>query len=279
MDPVTDRHKSVAELLSANRQFARSTASDLEDLLTPELEDGRPLPDLVYLQQLLAAALERRWHRLSAADETFDDARSQRHTLIDERDGDVALLYREVVDLRTVLRGRFGAKPSKRFIGLRGDTSRDPVVIQRQADRAVARLRNLDRPLPASKVRPSGADRIRWANPVAAAADALRATVGRVVDAVKQLDAARLERKRALASFNDAFVGIAGTFEAIYRLTGRDDRAEVVRPSRQHPGRLHREDKKRGRGGSGSRKAPARLLSFKSLRRAWRQLPARRRSG
>ncbi|MCP4492136.1 MAG: hypothetical protein GY820_33235, partial [Gammaproteobacteria bacterium] len=91
--------------------------------------------------------------------------------------------------------------------------------------------------------------------------------------------AARLERKRALESFNDTFVLIAGLFEALYLVTGRPDRAKWVRPSKQHPGWLHKEDKKRGRRQSGTRPASARLLSFKTLRRVWRRFPARRQSG
>ncbi len=244
MDPVTDRHESVQEILSANRRFARSTARSLEELVTPFLEDGKPMPDFVHVQQLLAAALESRWHCLSQADEGYDDADAHRHALIGERDDEVGLLYRELADLRTILRGRFGAEPSRRLIGLRGDTSRDPVVILRQADRAVRRLRDLARPLPPSKARPASADRWRWAAPVADAAGTLRAIVGRAVAAVKELDAARRLRKHALEDFNCVFVWIAGLFEALYRATGRDDRAAVVRPSRRHPGKTYLQVKK-----------------------------------
>lgn len=247
MDPVADRHKSVSEVLCSVRRFERSTARLLGELLAPELEDGRPLPDFVYLQRLLAAALDRCWRRLLDADEACHDARAHRRGLIDERDEGVRELYREVVDLRILLRGRFGAEPSKRFIGVRGATSRDPVVLLRQGDRAVARLRALDRPLPPSRFRLSAALRARWARPLAAAAAVLRALVDRVVTAAKRVDAARLHRRRALEDFNGAFVLIAGWFEATYRLTGRDDRADGVRPSRQYPGLTFEQGKARRR--------------------------------
>ncbi|MCP3958421.1 MAG: hypothetical protein GY719_11260 [bacterium] len=258
MDPVTDRKKSVDEVLSANRRFARSTARALAKLLTPELEDGRPLPDLLYLQQLAARALERRWHRLHDADEARHDALADRHAVIVTRDEQVGLLYRELVDLRSILRGRFGAARSKNFIGLRGHTSRDPTAILTQADRAVTRLRDPERPLPSSKIPVTNAARARWAVPVAEAADALRATARHVVAAIKNADLARRERKLALAEFNRVFVLIAGWFEGLYRLAGREDRAELVRPSRRHPGKTYLEVKKaeRAAAGPGSKASP-----------------------
>ncbi len=239
MDPVTDRQKSVTDVLATHRRFARASARALEDLVAPVLDPGKPAPDFVYLQQLLADSLDLRWRHLSEADDACCDAQAERRALITVRDGEVALLYREVVDLRTILRGRFGAAPSKNFIGLRGDTSRDPLVILRQAERAIARLRDAGRTPPPSKLPSSLTTRRRWALPVAEAAGVLRATVARVTTAVKVADAALLERRRALAGFNDAFVLIAGLFEAVYRLVGRPDLAQEVRPSRRHPGKTY----------------------------------------
>ncbi len=254
MDPVTDRQQSVAEVLSTHRRFSRSTARALENLVAPVLEPGKPVPDFVYLQQLLADRLDLHWRRLSEADDASSDAQTERRALIEARDGEVALLYREVVDLRTILRGRFGVAPSKNFIGLRGDTSRDPRVLLRQADRAVARLRDAGHTPPPSKLPCSLADRQRWAAPVADAARSLRTTVDRVATASKIIDATRLDRRRALASFNDAFVLIAGLFEAAYRLIGRPDLAEGVRPSRRHPGKTYLQEKRGSRPASPKKK-------------------------
>ncbi len=244
MDPVTERQIACQSVLSSSRRLAASTARAVADVLTPELEEGRPLPDLVYQQKLWASVLDRRWQTLSAADEACHDARADRHSLVGERDADISLLYRELVDLRTLLRGRFGLEPGRLFIGLRGATSRDPVVILRQADRAVARLRDSTRELPASKIPVQPTARIRWATPVADAAKALHGSVARAGLAVKKLDAARLNRRRALKDFNTVFVQVAGWFEAQYRAIGRDDLAEKVRPSRRHPGLTYHQVKR-----------------------------------
>ena len=247
MDPVTDRKQAVDEVLSVHRRFARPTARALAQLLTPELEDGRSLPDLLHLQQLAARALERRWHRLHSADEARHDALAYRHAVIARRDEQVSLLYREIVDLRSVLRGRFGAARSRNFIGLRGHTSRDPMAILTQADRAVSRLRDPGRPLPHSRLPVSDAARERWAVPVAETADAMRVIARHVVTAIKNADLARRERKLALAEFNRVFVLLAGWFESLYRLAGRDDWAELVRPSKQYPGLTWKQGKSRHR--------------------------------
>ncbi len=278
MDPVTDRQKSVADVLSTHRRFARSTARALDDLVAPVLRPAKPAPDFVYLQRLLADSLELRWRRLAEADEASDDARARRHVQIVARDGEVALLYRELVDLRTVVRGRFGAAPSKSFIGLRGATSRDPRVLLRQAERAVARLRDARRTPPPSKLPPSPAVRRRWAAPVAEVARALRATVDRVTTGVKVADAARLERRRSLESFNDAFVLIAGLFEAVYRLVGRPDLAEVVRPSKQYPGLTYKQGKNRPGRPARTATPRASILRFPRLEPVLRFLGSRRKS-
>ncbi len=265
METLIERQEAAGEVLSVHRKFARKAARALEGLVAPVLEDGQPMPDFVSTQGLLAAALEARWRRLSRAGEACHDAQAHRHALIGERDDEAAELHPEVVDLRTVLRARSEAEPARRLIGLRGDTSRDPVALRRQADRAVRRLRDTGRPLPDSRVPTGDTERLRWATPVARAAGALRATLGRVAEAVKELDAARLERRCALKSFNQGFVRIAGLFEALYRAIGRDDLATIVRPSKQYPGLTFRQGKR------AAKKAGARSESEPRARRRLRR--------
>ena len=276
MDPVTDRQKSVVQVLGVHRRFARSVARALRKRLRPYLEPGTSMPDWLTVQRLLAAALDDDWHRLSAADDACDEAQTHRRGLIDEREGEVALLYREVVDLRSVLRGRFGPARSRNFIGLRGDTSRDPVVLLRQADRAVARLRDRDRPAPPSRPGVGDAVRRRWAAPVADAARVLHGIVDRVTDAVKRLDAAQLVRKRALEGFNAGFVEIAGLFESLYRAAGRPDLAEAVKPSGQHLGLTHEQGKQRFSGRNRKPARKARIVPFPRLEPVLRFFGSRR---
>ncbi len=177
------------------------------------------------------------------------------------RDASLRKVYRELGDLRNLLKGWLGREPSRVFLGLRSDSSRDPVVLLRQADRAVARLR--DR---AKKPRGVGlceAERQRWAAPLAEKAETLRRRDHRVRTSAKTLDAARMDRRRALADFNQIFTGVAEWFERTYRLINRDDLADVVQPSKQYPGRTAAEMKERLHAGAD---VAGRLLSFDPLR-------------
>ncbi len=248
MSTITDRQKSTFQIRAANRAYAGPTAATLADLLTPVLAAGERLPDLELLQDLFVRLLEHSWYHLSAAAEVCLEVVERQGELIAERDAAVSRLYREVVDLRRTLKGTIGVQPTALLIGFRGKTSQDPVVLLRQADRATARLRDLDRPLPASRRRPAAggaSDRARWAAPVAAAAKGLRSLVTAVDKTAKQLDAARLERRQALEHFNRSFVAVADWLVATYRVIGRDDRAKAVKPSRRYPGQTDRDAKRR----------------------------------
>lgn len=159
MKAVRDREVSVTSLLSRSRRWGPSTAARLEELLRSELAEGETLPDLEILQELFRRALARRWRRLATAEETHHKARERRREALADLDDAVRGLYRRMVDLRRILKGVFGVAASRRLLSLRGDTSRDPVVLLRQAARAAARLRiGLDpcRRPPASPVSDSG---------------------------------------------------------------------------------------------------------------------------
>ena len=283
MSTITDRKESTIQVRSTGRRFARMTARALGEEFTPALTEGRHLPDFEHAQELAVATLEMRWQQLSAADETAIEAAERRSELVVERNAATSRLYREVGHLRMVLEGIFGAAPAARLIGLPGATSQDPVKLLRQADRAVARLRDLSRALPPSRRQRSAADRERWAAPVASASRLLHHLVTGVTRAAKELDAARLERRQALEDFNGSFVRLAGLMAAVYRAAERDDLADAIRPSKQYPGLTDRLAKRRLAKRSAKRRdsrppVSVRLLSFPRLRPILRLFDSRRRS-
>ncbi len=254
MKSVIDREKSVTAVVTASQRWAPSTAAALADLLRPELADGETLPDLELLQRLFGRALARRWERLQASDQAHLSARARLRLLLAERGAALRALYRRVADLRTLMRGVFGAEQARRLLGLAGKTSRDPLVLLRQAARALARL--LDAPLPAAGFEPTGHDRTRWASPVEAAARDLEASRAAASLAGKRLEAAKAERRRALEDFNAVFVEVAAWLAGTYRAAGRADRAAAVRPCRRRPGLLLGDGRRRA---APARKEPASL--------------------
>ncbi len=281
MSTLIDRQKSMLQIRAAHRRHARSTAGALAGLLAPLLESGEELPDLELLQDLFLRLLELAWSRFSSADDVLRDALDRHAELIAGRDAAASSLYREVVDLRRMLRGMFGTEPAAAFIGLRGATSQDPVVLLRQADRATVRLRDPDRLTPSSPRRPpvTATARAHWAAPVAGAAGHLRPLLRAVTRATKDLDAARLERRRALEHFNQSFVAVVEWLAATYNAIGRQDRAAAVRPSRKYPGQTARAAERRPRKRAAAEPAESpRPLPFPRLQPILRLFGARRQS-
>ncbi len=234
---IIERKESATTVVTASTRWAPSTAAELADFLRPELEEGETLPDLELLQKLFGRALARRWNRLDAADATHASAAARYRRLLAERGAAVKALYRGVVDLRTLMRGIFGAAPARRLLGLGGKTSSDPVVLLRQAQRSMERL--LDASLPRSdRNQPTDLDRAYWAAPVVVLARSLETARARASLAAKELEAMAAERRRAIDDFNAALARVGGWLAATYRAAGRADRAAAVRPSGRCPGVL-----------------------------------------
>ncbi len=232
---VSDREKSTARVVGTARRFARSTARELRKLLAPELAEGETMPDLVALQELMASALERRIRRLVTSVDVLAELERQDALLRARRDVAVSLLHHQVGNVRNLVASRLERKIARIFLPLKGETSRDPLVLLRQADRTVERLRDVtEHPQTAGFCH---AERERHAAPLAEKAENLRRRDAQARRSAKGLDGARLDRRRALEEFNQVFIKIAGWFEHTYRAIDRDDLADAVRPSRQYPGR------------------------------------------
>lgn len=232
---VSDREKSTARVVGTARRFAASTARELRKLLAPELLEGEEMPDLVAIQELMAKALERRLRLLVTADDVLTELERQDAVLRAKRDVAVDQLYHEVGNVRSLVAGRLAPKIGRIFLPLKGETSREPVTLLRQADRTVERFRDFTHSPQTAGF--CDAERERHAAPLAERADILRRCDAQARRSAKGLDSARLDRRRALEGYNQIFIRVAGWFEHTYQGIGRDDLAEAVRPSRQYPGR------------------------------------------
>lgn len=247
MDAILERKKAAATVVAASRRWAAATADGLAELLRPVLREGEALPDLELLQELFGRVLELHWRRLETADHACGQAGDRHRLRLGERAAATGTLYRRVVDLRALLGGVYGARPARRLLGLAGKTADDPVALERQAEQAVARLRDAASALPSAAYTPTGRNREAWARPVDQAAGVLASARASASLAGKDLDAAAAERRRALAGFNGVFVEVAGWLEATYRAAGRAERAQAVRPSRRRRGVLLQDEDRRRR--------------------------------
>lgn len=235
MKSIIDRNHSALTVATASYTWAPSTAAALAEFLRPELAEGETLPDLELVQVLFGRALTRRWGRLEATGEAHVSTVARYRLAVAERTAATRALYHAVVDLRTLMRGIFGAAPARRLLGLKGRTSLDPVVLLKQAERAQDQLRD---PLPRAAFEPSESDQARWSAPVKTLASTLEAARARASLAGKELEASAADSRRALGDFNAAFTRVAGWLTGTYRAAGRGDRAETVRPSGRRRGLL-----------------------------------------
>lgn len=251
MKTILKRKKAANAIIAASSRWAEATAESLAELLRPELAEGETLPDLELLQQLLGRALARRWQAL----ERSDQAREHAAQISQRRDQRAvaaqAVLYRRIVDLRRLLHGIFGGAACRRLLGIAGRTSRDAVVLLRQADQIMAQLSRAPDDLPPAAFTPTANDLVRWRATVAAADEALRSASVHATAGIKERDAADAGLRRATADFDSVLVRVASMLAGLYAGAGYDQRASAVRPSKRRLGWLleddarHRRPKKR----------------------------------
>ncbi len=246
MKTILMRKKSATVVVAASRRWAAAAAESLAELLRPELAEGESLPDLELLQELLGRALARRWRRLETAERTRDQARDRRRQQVGKKIAARAVLYRRVVDLRRMLRGVFGGAACRRLLGIAGETSRDDVLLLRQARHLVARLAAPPGELPAAFFQPAEDEVARWAAPVEAAIEDLHRASARAAVGVKEAEAADAELRREIADFDSVLVRVASLLTGVHTGAGREQRARAVRPSRRRLGRLLTDDDRGG---------------------------------
>ncbi len=234
---LIERERSAESVDTAFRRYARFTGKRWRELLKPELREGETMPDVELLQLLMQRALARRCRRMSEAGEALLDERQDAAEQQKAAAAEAGRTRTYVRDLRTTLQGRFGRERTSDFLGLRGATRRDPVDLQRQADRAVRRLRDEQKALPAAGLGAKELDRESYAAPLADHAAALRQARVRVTAAGKRVDYALVIKDRALEDYNDVFFKVTTWFEALYRLIGFEAAAREVRPSGHRKGR------------------------------------------
>ncbi len=233
---LDERERSAIAVDVVFRRNARFIAERVIALLEPELLAGEVMPDVELLQLLVRRVLARRLKRLSEAGESLIEKRQQAAELKQTSAAETRDTRALVVDLRAAFKGFFGTRRAANFLGLRGATSRDPVEIQRQAKRAVARLLDPDRELPAARLA-TGLDRQSLARPIKKHADAMADAETGLVSARKRVDMALFMKDQALADYNDLFVKITTLFEGLYRLVDMEVLARKVRPSGHRKGR------------------------------------------
>lgn len=203
-------------------------AGALEQVLFP---DGRP-PDGLAAAPFIAAlgaALARSEAALRGADEALGAERADDPARREARDAAASTVRAQLMRLAALLEGLYGPEVVRAY-GLAGET---PEGLQEQlqaADTVVGRLRGTPITAP-----PLVAGMVLDAEAVAAElarhAEVLRTELAAVARESREEQLALGVRDEALRHHDSTYQGVATALEGLYRLAGRADLADLVRPT------------------------------------------------
>lgn len=225
---VTDRQRVAKAIVAAARTHAQEVGERLREILAPALQEGQTLPDLADFQQVLARYLEMRTSAIIAADEAHlveqdDDVDPRRR-----RDEAAAVLSRTLVEIREGLVGAFGRDTLRELVGLQGETASEPVVLLRQANRVLERLRE-----PAFELRTPQREGIQVDFDLLA--DQLQPALDDLTRAVEDVDRELRETERTLRlkdtsldAFDAAVAGIGRILAGFDLLAERGGRRRIL---------------------------------------------------
>lgn len=231
---IVDRQRVAQRLIAAARTHAHEMGVRLSSHLAEPLPDGETLPDFTRLHLGLARLVEAHLRVLIDADEACaaelaDDPPARRR-----RDEAAAAVHDHVVAIRQTVRGVHGADRESELLGLRGRTSRAPLVLERQAKGLLHRLQSLEedrKDLPAPRLRGIELD-------LGPATEALRTKLAELTAALRdaqverlQAEEARSHRDEALAAYDDLVRWVADLLRGCYELARLPELARRIRVS------------------------------------------------
>jgi len=234
---VTQREKTSTFVESSMDRYGARASLSLAEKLRPYTDDSTPEVDINALFQLLSRALGDAREELIAADEVRvieqgDDIEPRRR-----RDAAASVVSQHVSDLRAVAERLFGTGASVELLRVDGRTSRDPVILHRQAQRILQRLADPDVEWPESRYEiqislQGCAEELRpHVEALGIALDDLRRVQKRSEDNM-------LAKTEAMEAYDLTYLSVSRIAEAIFRFTGYGKVADRLRPSRRRSPQL-----------------------------------------
>lgn len=233
---VTRRQKLANAVQASVETHLERVGSALEGVIAPLLRDGESAPDMGFFQDLLGRLIEAHRDRMVAAEqghlaELAGDIGSR-----SERDAAALEVRLKMVALRRILDGLFGPERSHEILAVEGPTARDPVVLLRQGQDTVVRMRSEELELPPQRLG-QGAVLGPMSDQIEASLERLRIAI-EVIDREQRAAQGTLGVKStALASFDVALGALVKILEGLYELAGERDLAAKVRPLRRQRAR------------------------------------------
>lgn len=226
---VVDRQELGRQVLAAMAVHAGEVAAGLGEVV------GEAAGATGAMQRELRWRLEGRLAVLVAADEEHLDATAELTAARGRRDAAAGELYRLLVRVRRLAVGIYDAG-AEGLLGLGGRVSQRPVVMLRQARRAVGRLVDPEVPRPEKLFAGTTVDEGEWVERLEPMIEALARAVDEVNVARRRTESTLRAKNEALAAYDLAFGRVARYLEALFHLAGLPELASRVRPrARRRP--------------------------------------------
>ena len=232
------REKSFATLESAVEHQLSLVVAGLEALVAPDLEEDETLPDLRFLVELLVRGLRRRLTWLRSAELRLDDERRRGRPLRQQLRAAIAALRKKLAVLKITFKASFGKQTTRQLTGLKGQLPRDATALFREAMDALSRLGKSGLKLSPLKLRAVRHDPEAWLEHFRHETEALGELAARVRENTRATELALVGKDHALDDYDQVFFKLALLLEALFLLSGNDELARKIRPSRQKKGRL-----------------------------------------
>jgi hypothetical protein len=227
---VTRRQAVAGAVEAAANEHAVEVAQRVERRLAELRGSVGAGLDLGRLQEALGELLAADRRALEAADAAhIEELRGDAETR-ERRDAATARLHEHLSRLRATVAALYGAGADARLFALRGRTGRNPEVLRRQAARVLARLRDVERPLPAPRTEWLKADPSTWAAELAPALAELEAALGAVHADRRRAEATHRAKQEALDRYDRTYTAVTGCLASLYHLADLDTYEERLRP-------------------------------------------------
>ena len=185
---------------------------------------------------ILGRELEHRRRRMLAADDHYQELRSRLRRRRRRRDRVARRANRGLVAARKILKGLFGYSGACLYLGLRGPTEREPWALHLQLGEALWWARNHQ-----AEVECLHAGAEEEAESCVACLEplhqALEQALADVLHGDREVEAAMLEQRAAMADFDRTYKHVAGAIEARLIEVGLPTLAAAVRPGVGRRGR------------------------------------------
>jgi hypothetical protein len=233
---VTDRERSGKLVVQAGATHAEAAARAIAERLKKHTRAGAEKLDVAALIHQFGLRLTANVEAMVAADEAHEVELGDDAQYRDARDAAHATLYKLVIDVRDQVKSVLG-DPGLEKLGMKSPATDSPDRLAVYARSVVRKLADAKIELPAPKRKTATVDRGAMRDELEAALAPLEEALKDVSREVKEAEATRVARQKAIAEYDDAFAETANLYDALFRAAGMDEIADRVRPSKRRPGR------------------------------------------